>query len=141
MPRKSSEALAAANYAAAATPPEPPPDLPEKAAALWLEVIASRSPGHFTAGQQHLLGRWCRLMVSASGWHDLADDESLTASERIAAAKMVVSMSATLGNLSKTLRLAPSSQIDRRSGALNFERQTRPSDEPLIGGSAVRRVS
>lgn len=63
MPRKSSEARAAAYVRPGTRHPAPPADLPAAAAELWNEIVLDRPADFFRPGAQQLLAQYCRLCV------------------------------------------------------------------------------
>jgi hypothetical protein len=140
MSRQSAESKADAMLRAGSAPPKPPKHLPKAAAAIWLEIAASKPADFFDVGAQPLLEQYCLLIVHARAmnrrmerlvrcgkWDDLKPWE-----------KRRNQLNASLATLATKLRLSIQALVDRRSRGL-LERGAQPGakPDPLLGGRAV----
>jgi|GEM_PF-4840513 len=140
MARQSAEARSAAGFLAGAAPPPPPKHLSRAAAAVWREIVASKSVDWFDAGSRILLEAYCETAVHARAIAKRLDrlrklnawEEAKTWEKRYALA------SGTLTTLSTKLRLSVQALVDRRSrGILERGPGETAARDPLLGGRAV----
>lgn len=141
MSRQSAESRAAAAYRAGSAPPAPPRHLSKQAAAIWVEIAASKPADWFDAGARILLENYCETAVHARGIAKrLAHLRKSSAWEEAKPwEKRLALMSTTLTTLATKLRLSVQALVDRRSRGI-LERGAQPEakqPDTLLGGKAV----
>jgi hypothetical protein len=133
MPRKSSEAQAAAVWRSGGRPPAPPAHLSRDAKRLWRSIVASRAPDHFGPGTLELLEQF---VVVSTALRELGprltadpmDRPTVTRWSRLAGVQ---------ATLATKLRLATSSRWRAEDGRLT-ETQPAGAIGRLLGGEVVK---
>ena len=139
MPRKSSEALAAATWLAGGKPPAPPRDLQREERDLWRRIVEARPPDFFQEGARQLLANYVRTLVQLGRAMDTVAALD-PASDRDAYAQAVgtaAKLNAMAVALATKLRLSIQSAIRTDSGKTNEG----GSADPLLFGSNVTRLT
>jgi hypothetical protein len=139
MPRKSSEALAAAVWLAGGKPPPPPRDLQREERHLWKRIVNARPPDFFMEGSLQLLANYVRTLVQLGRAMDTVAALD-PASDRDAYAQAVgtaAKLNAMAVALATKLRLSIQSAIRTDSGKNNEG----GSADPLLFGSNVTRLT
>ena len=140
MPRRSTDAIAAALWREQLVPPKPPRGISRPAAAVWREIVASKPAHWFNPGAQVLLRQFWELSVLQQELltrrHAMAAIANPEEQDDAAEGRMERRLhrnAATLATLATKLRLSVQAAVDRRSATL--DQGGRPHDR-LLGGKA-----
>lgn len=139
MARQSAESRSAAGFRAGSAPPAPPKHLSKAAAAVWVEIAASKPADWFDPGARILLETYCETAVHArciskklerlrksGAWEEAKSWE-----------KRMALMSTTLTTLATKLRLSVQALVERHSRKIVERGQVGEKPDTLLGGTAV----
>jgi Phage terminase, small subunit len=138
MPRKSANEIELATITPAVPwtheRPDPPQGMPEAAAAVWRDAVASMKARHFSKETHALLARYCHAMAECERLETELDRIGVGLPSYDRLSQRLNSTASTALAYARALRLTPKSNLESRAGGRDPHRTIgpKPWDFPSV---------